>query len=504
MKKIAKNKKMIIIATILMIFNYFIIFNQFYENLKANKTKPILIFSTISLFFTLITILLIKFNNSKNVPYHKLFFKFGLCYGILYIIFIPAMLGTDELPHFLRPYQLSVGDIFIDVNKDTTKMPKELLNFVSTQDMRERYTKESVINQTNYKNQGYIWNGNVTSINYSPISYLPQIIGFWIARLFKLSPLLTIYIVRFMNFICWLLILTYSIKIIPTRKISNIIFLISPAIISLVTSCNIDALPLASMILFVSKIFEVKSRTTSIEKKDKIILLTSVVFFSTYKLIYILLTLMLFILPKDKFKNKKERLSFILSLIIFGIILDIGWYSIAPNSATDSMANEQIKYVLSNPIKYVYIIVNSYINDVSYFLTNMFGGSEMCYGLVKINEVYIYGYIIIYIISLINEKNKISMSKCDKILMASSMILIILLISSAMYAGWTATQNGIGTSKIIGLQARYYYIVFFSVINTFNNKKITNISSKSIINIALLINLLMIFDVFKSLIIGVL
>ena len=54
--------------------------------------------------------LLKKFDKMKI---QTVFLTIAGIYGGLYMVFVPALLGTDELPHFLRPYQISVGDVIV-------------------------------------------------------------------------------------------------------------------------------------------------------------------------------------------------------------------------------------------------------------------------------------------------------------------------------------------------------------------------------------------------------
>ena len=114
MVKQLKKKYKAILLGILSIFFYFIMFMQFKNSIDSNSNKPIKLFIVISIITLIITVVvLLIINKKKNYKYEHIFLILNVFFGLLYLVFIPALLGTDELPHFLRPYQISVGDIVV-------------------------------------------------------------------------------------------------------------------------------------------------------------------------------------------------------------------------------------------------------------------------------------------------------------------------------------------------------------------------------------------------------
>lgn len=505
MKKIfKKNKKNILLIAIVLII-YAVVFKKFYNALKIDNYKYVLLLLIISL-ATLIVGLLIYYKVIKknNKSPHIIFFWIALGFGIIHMVFVPAILGTDELPHFLRPFQIAAGDILVkEPEKNSTLIPKDIASFASNQEMKVRYEKKYIFNKVDYDTKVNLWNGDVTSIGYSPIIYLPQIIGVWMSKILNLSPLFTMFCMRFLNFVTWLILVTYAIKVLPIKKYVHIVMFTSPAFLSLFSTCSADGLATGSMILFISYILKLKYDKPKICLKDIIILSITAIAFCTFKNIYILLLLLLFLIPKACFKSKKYKIIFCFSLLSVCFAMDLGWYILSSPNLVDELGSQQIHYVLSNPLNYAYVLVNSYINSIYYYATNFFAGSEMCYGLVRINELFVISYIIIFIKTFDLESNKIKYNNWERIFVIMIILVIFGLVSSALYSGWTAQRLGIGADSIIGVQSRYFFGLVPLVISLIPFKAKKSANSHTILKYALIVNGIMMIDVFSSLIIRV-
>lgn len=496
-----KKYNFIIIISALTLLGLFILFKQAHYAFidKTKKAQIIFIVSSITtILVTIFNILFIK--KSKKTPIYKKFFIVALLYGLIYLISIPAFLGTDEVAHYLRSYQISAGDIIVKdpINKETL-IPKQLWNFLASNSNSIRYTKEYAFNPTNYNELVPIWHGNNTAVSYSPIPYIPQVIGFWISKFLNLSPLLTIFCVRFVNMIVWLSIIAYAIKRFPVRKLSLAIYLLSPAILSLVSTCSYDAFSMSLIVLFISIIMSYKEKKEKLSRKDLIILLLTSALFCSYKVIYIFLIFLLFLIPNKSFKTKKFKFTYILLILLISIFIDFGWYFISQIPTEEITSTGGILLILKKPFNYLFIYCNTFINSVSHYFINLFAGNEMCYSLARINEIFIWIYIIIFLFSLSYDK-KIKSTKKENVLIILLILFICALISVGLWVGWSIPNQGMESTKIIGIQSRYY-IVFMPIIIAIMPKVFSKlkIDERYLFIVSMIINMFMIIDTIKSL-----
>lgn len=466
----------IIIGIIFEIYLYFQLISS-KSDIDLKYKLIFLIFCMCSNIALLISYFVIK--KKKNLKQENIFLIISITFGMIYLVFIPSMLGTDELSHFLRSYQISTGDIIVkNPDKNETSIPREISEITSLP-VWERYTKEKFLSPTDYKDTVKIWNGNVTSIKYSPVPYLPQIIGFLIAKLLRLSPIFTLFFVRFMNFIVWLIFGYFAIKLLPSKKLFATILYTSPAVLSLVATCSGDAFSLGIMFLLFAYILNIIKNKKNVTYKDYIILLILSLLLSNYKMFYVLFVFFIFLIPKKSFKSIIHKLLFTVSIICLSIFADYLWFSLTSINETlqNTELNDQIHFILTHPIYYFMTFINTFFQDLYHYISNLVGGSEMCYSIVKLNQIFVLPYLIILFLSYKSDKNNINFSKFEKIFIFLVCLLIVGLVSTSMYIDWTSHKLGIGSNIIIGVQARYFIpliIPIIFILPNFKNKFIVN------------------------------
>ena len=447
--------------------------------------------------------LLKKFDKMKI---QTVFLTIAGIYGGLYMVFVPALLGTDELPHFLRPYQISVGDVIVKhPEKNETMIPKNIGEFVGEDKMADRYTDKYLLHESSYDDTVNLWNGDVTSIDYSPIPYLPQVIGFWIARLFHLSPLFTMYMVRFCNFMTWLGLGYLAFKILPVKKIFALILYTSPAVLSLVSTCSGDAFSLGLFFVFIAYILQFIYNKREVKKKDIVLLTLISLGFSTYKVFYVPYVLFLFLIPKSCFKDSlKRKVGTILPIIFGAFLLDFLWFmASAVSQVSSGLVSEQIEYILMNPLKYVFTFINTYVTALEYFIPNITAGTEMCYGLVRINQILIYGYCAFFFASYFFDNKKSKVTKSGKWLVILVCLAIFGLVSTTLYLGWTSSKLGVGSSSIIGIQSRYFWPLLIPLVCILPNCKKKLKNEKKFVQYAVVLNAVIMINTISSLLIAV-
>lgn len=500
--KLKKTASPIIIA----LFEIFIYFQITLENPQLTLKYKLVLLITCVLANVVIFFICKYLNNKEKVKIENLFLVITILFGSLYLIFIPAILGTDEVAHFLRGYQISAGDIIVkNPEKNDTKIPKSLYDIVFQSVMADRYSKNMIFKSVNYKDTINLLNGHVTSINYSPIPYIPQVIGFWIARLLKLSPLLTLYLIRFINFSTYVTLAYFAFKLLPTKNLFALIFYTCPAILSIVSTCNIDAFSLGTFLLLIAYILNLTKTKRELNKKDYIILTLLSLGISTYKVFYVLYTLLLFLIPIECFKgNTKKKFIYLSSIVMISIMLDLAWFlaTIMGPKVGASTTTEQIKFILSNPFKYMFIYINTFIDNIYYYATNLIAGSEMCYGRARINQLFVISYIFILIWSYFDGSKKNNITLFGKRLIIFVSLAIFALVSTTLYLDWTSQKMGIGSLKIIGIQSRYFWVLIIPIVSILPTVKKKFKDEKGLIKAATIMNAIIMINCIGSLLVA--
>ena len=489
---------------LILAFIYIMYFGLFLFQVFKSENKSKLTITYFLVTFILITvgyIFLVKKILVKK-EWHKIFFWVTIILGSIYLIFIPAIYGTDELPHFLRIYQLSNGELIVSKEKlKNSKIPKDLDKFSEFDaGISEKITYSNFFKKVNYKDNVVI--NSIVCAQYPLNHYIPQVIGMLLSKMLDLSPYFTLYLIRFFNLLFWTLIMTLAIKYFPVHKAAMAIFFTSPAVLSLVSTCNMDVLPLALIILLFSIILKYKKTNDSINKKDLFLIVITCLLFCTYKLFYIILLSFLFFIPYKSFKTKKNKNVFIIVLLLMSLSIDLIWsYGLSSfgSISADSGGAEQIKFVINNPFQYCYVLFNAYSSNFYYYFSNLFAGSEMCYSKASINSLLVVTYIILFIyIYYRNDTNDIKISLFEKSYIVIISIVLLVLVATSMYVGWTVSFEGIGGLNILGIQSRYFFALIPLIMLLFRTKK--QKISNNIYTLMLLLNCILVLNTITSLI----
>lgn len=359
---------------------------------------------------------------------------------------MPIFNGHDEAVHWLRTYDISQGNL---VSGNTIDVPKQVNDIATTY---SRYSDISFEAMDGQQTEVAIPTGAV----YNPIQYTSQVLGTIIGRIITNRPTIIAYIARIFNIIACTIILYYSIKIIPFGKKILLLFTFIPIAIEGFCTLSADGLTISICYLLIAYILNIayNKKIEKISLKQKILLgiLSSVV--ACCKLVYLPLILLIWIIPKEKFKSKKDKILSILTINIIPIIINIVWMIISMSvlASRSGESSEQILKALKNPINFFQMILYTINNNIDKYILTMFG-QEMEWSeniMLKITSLIF--WITTIAITIMDNTIKKKLLKKDKIIILLILTIIIGLIFCALYVQYTYAES----SQIQGIQGRYF------------------------------------------------
>lgn len=503
-----KNYKFLFILFFILLYNLL----SYYElcsnsNDMSNKFK-ILFLIFIALVDFIILFFLFVFKKRETLTFERKYLIIGFFIGMVYLIAIPVMKGTDEAQHFYRAYQISSGNIVInDVDKDVTLIPKNLYDLPYTS-FNEKYSPNTFFEKQS--SEFVEIRNSETPINYSPFQYIPQVLAIIISKIFGFSPMIMVFFTRFINFISWLFITYIAIKIVPFKKEFIAILYLSPAMLSLTSTASGDALLDACILLFISLILRQYHEKKEMKRKDFYLLMVLSIIISSIKFVYIPVLFLLLVIPKEYFnvpmgfKNKLDKKKSIIIILLVCMFFIVGWNLLTSNNssfATNKAASEQLSFVITNPISYCLIIFRTFTNNTFYYLTNLVAGNEMCNSNVTINELLVLFYFILLILSYFYCNRRLEFKIHQKFAIWILFLLIMGAVSSAMYIYWTISYELPGGNSIIGIQSRYFIALIPILILTLpiKNKRIEDYGNQNLFSTCLILNGLILIQTVGSL-----
>ena len=510
---IKRNKFLLILVLVLTIYFLVGLFDIKYkliENLYYGK-KYYLIYLLI--FITLILLLLI-FNKKitkigdDNIP--KIFCITSIILGTFFIFMSPLFTGSDEHNHYYRIYEITEGTLVTPTKEYVgSKLPaslEETFNLGSGNNTQIKYkdVKNMVkvdLNKNNTIQYGKKWtNSYDNTALYSPVQYLPQIIGFSIGKIFNFNPYFIGILGRVFNLIFYIIIGYIALKFIPKNKLFYLLVLLSPNMLQCATTLSADAFTNGIFFLLVALILNKTFSEKQVKWKDKIILFLLSIIISLCKIVYLPVVFLLLLIDSKKFKNgKKEKNLFIIVSIIISCVVSLLWMNLI--SGVFDIAYDQTslqkEFVLSNIIEYLIIFIRTFSNNFIKYIECLFVGTTMYHSQLEMPSLISFVYIAIVLISLYKNNTKINLSKLQKLFIGTISILIIGLISTAIYVQCTAQFFSIGNNVIQGIQGRYF-IPIIILLPLFIPKitKQLKFDSKILYNIAFSINIVTILFIF--------
>lgn len=416
----------------------------------------------ISCIFISLTIIFIKMKFNMEKQYLFL----AICISFLMIFLSSPFAGHDEISHWGRVYELSRGNLISDVKDDWlyASVPNADIGF-------GKYSEISL--HMNPNGQDTKIDMQYTSV-YSPISYLPQIIGLNIAKVILPNSFYWSYFVRITQAIFCIICTYFAIKWIPVGK--KIVFFIGllPTYIQATSLISADACLVSSSILFIAKILQVSLSKDKIKRKDYILLFILSATLALSKLVYIPLCLLLLFIPYKRKEGKKE----IGIILILTLCITILWNGIALNSLMQGQGGNTsyyIKEILTNPIHFLQITFYSFFNQIGNHISDLFGGQNRWQSNIIYDSTIIpLLFFILYIYLTFNEDKDI-LNKKEKRYLSIILIITYVLISTSLYISCTPIYH----DEIIGIQGRYllpFLLPIYFLIPKGNKKTKINLS----------------------------
>lgn len=395
----------------------------------------------------------------KNIKIENIFLCTVPAICLMYIICMPTFKNHDELYHWYRAYEVSIGKFVTGVDGDTlgTIMPENIAKASTDnwEDITYADVKENLSLNLDEENETLLY--SETSAVYSFLQYIPQAIGIFITRIFTDKVLLIAYGGRIMNMIFSLGLIYFAIKKIPFGK--KILLLLSyiPIAIEGFSSLSPDAMTISVAFFYIAYILNLAfSKQKHIIDYKKMIFMTILsVIVALCKIVYLPLVLLMFIIPKDKFKNEKKIKNVIIIAAIACIInlIWLGFAGIYLSHFREGDSAVQVKSIFMHPIEYIQnCLYTLNLNGADYIYT-MFGGKLGWGELVNVYSIVPYTLFITLIwITISDEETKDKFKLYQKVWIALTLLAIVGLIFTSLYVQWTTCSS----DWILGIQGRYF------------------------------------------------
>lgn len=410
----------------------------------------------------------------------KFFITNFFFWGLIFFFLIPPFQAPDEQVHFPRVFELSCGKILLSKNEKVggAYLPTSVQKFMSIRDtipfhkeVKFDYTSlyQHLMTPLNEKETTFILFGTQT---YSPLQYIPQVLGVSIGKVCNTSVCILYYVGKFFSLCIIGALLYLSIRYMPFNKWVTVMFCLSPMSIFLTVSHSSDSMIFACAFLFIAiilrSIYDTSFRLTV---STVVLLLLCVATLATSKSgIYFPIVLIVVLIPHSTFFKKKYSYLFKGMLLSIGVILALFWniktkFIIDQLSSGNFFKDTHVFYSYA----YIQLVLYTFITLAKRLYLSFFTLGWLDTPLPETIS-YCWGYIIV-LLSIFFTNITYRISLLTRVIFLSISLAISVGIVTSMYLVCGTTEENV----INGIQGRYFFPIsilfltgcsnFFSIVN---------------------------------------
>ena len=259
--------------------------------------------------------------------------------GVMYLAVMPGLSAPDELSHYSTAYRISSNMMLEDplirpaglTAVRAVDYPLEDMNGVKTPLVPD--DEEGVpevlgnpVKQTTYRavkdwDQRYAFSTKpvasaIPDVHTTPVFYLPQAIGFSLARALGLGTMGLLFLGKFFNLCCYVALTALAVRTTPLGKGWFAAAGLLPMSVSLAASLSYDAGLIGTVFLFTALIFKLAYGAEEIRARELFALCALAALFGPCKLVYAPLILLLWLVPARVFGGGGKKLLCFLILLL--------------------------------------------------------------------------------------------------------------------------------------------------------------------------------------------
>ncbi len=313
--------------------------------------------------------------------------------------------------------------------------------------------------------------------------YLPQAIGFTIARLLHWGMFPMLQLARILNYACFVFLTYCAIRNLPFGKRIMLILALVPSVLIQTVSITRDALIFGMAFFVIGKVMQLAYAKKYVSPRNWAIVLLVSALLAPCKMVYLPISFFwLLIIYRHNLsgeqKNWKLALQRILifSLIILLIFILTNIPSIInmtkpEKEAIGGQPSYTISHMLKQPKEAVFVIANTFRQGWGEFLMNALQLFDIRLG--STDGMTLILAILLFIESCFWEPNTEQMTTLERVFMALVICGVATLVSVAAM-GWTP----LGSDIIVGLQGRYFTPIMPLICLLFKNNRIVHIEEE--------------------------
>lgn len=376
----------------------------------------------------------------------------------------------DEQGHFFRSYEISYGHMKSEFNEKSggggRELPSGVRNFTLLKNNWQSFSDNRGLDVGN----DMVFIRFNSEALYSPVSYMPQSIGIFVARHLTTNLAAIVYSGRLFSWIYVTLLLYAAIRIIPVGKEILALIALMPMNIHEAVSLASDGQIVAVSMLMIAIVIFLRHVSTERMKVWQYVLLYFLALeISLLKIVYLPFILLYLLIPVSCFGSRKSKWWHIAAIVMLSVASNLIWLKTCSEFLSHSRigadTGAQIEYLIYHPFNYAVVLARTLFNFGASFLETMVGSRLAWLNVVTVS-ILIQFYICVLAYKFIVNRTKINVSGVlENGLFWVIVFSVIILVATSLYVHWSPVYS----NQVSGIQGRYFISLLLPLYFAINN-----------------------------------
>lgn len=402
--------------------------------------------------------------------------------AVLSMVVRAPITGMDEQSHYARSIQLATGQIKVTEHGDLSRVggyisesQREFILKNLTHDDKNKAISLNWYKQNSnldFSKVGVFYT-NTNSAPYSPFSYIPYIAAAKFSQWLSIKPIDEYIGMRVFGFLFYMLLLILAIKVTPIGKVTLSFISLIPTVIFSLTSISADGYLITISAMFFAIIFRLYNKILNgfgVSLNDALLLAIISIFLVMGKVpIFLFMGLLcpLIVFLFFNRANYRKQSYFLLMILIFSIIITLGWLLIVKDINTgayfgrDVDTFKQLNYISSHFSKFIKMLISTILRYK--YIVYQIGYTNLS-DVTTINHFSSIFVPVSLILSVLIKDNTTIVKRSNLKFVVGFEITKYLLICFyviAVFVMLFLQYSLIGSDKIEGVQPRYFIPLYF-------------------------------------------
>jgi uncharacterized membrane protein len=388
------------------------------------------------------------------ISLENVFIIIALVSGLFFVVFIPPNTVPDEGMHIARVYGILAGKL---ASRYTT-LPQGVITLLQYyhSDTQVANIPLDVYLRTTLEKPSSASSDDVVTALYSPVLYIPQLIGTGIGRIFGMADMAVLILGRLFSLVVYVVVCYTILKNTSVAKNSLFVLFSMPMALYLAASYSVDTSQNLLSFIYIFMVVNSLSSTKKLAKRDLGIFWGLSLLLGFSKPVSFVLIFLALAIPATYFDGFRHKLIFVFGqFTLFGLSLIAGSFlgtgEILVYPYDFIQPQKQFLFILFNPISYIkmlFFTLGQTFDFYFYSTVGLFGWLT-----IRMPEFIYFIFIIAMLMALSADVGQsLYISNGQKVIFVGVIVTYVMAVITALYL----FSSPVGNVAAYGVQGRYF------------------------------------------------